>query len=432
MNNSEKETEYFILSLLKDKKIPYKDNPYDKFIVPEDIEKALSNSSKNGTEHIGIPDAIAGFPEKHYIYIFEYKKDTDYQRKVNDDELLSLEPKDIQNYAENGAYHYARHIVMNTSGYKVFAFGCTGNKEKYIIQPYYVYKNENNQIINKKLDSIQNFEDFSEDHIKEYYKVKILNQKSPKQKKEEDILNSASTLHEKLRNYGQLGDSEKPLVVSAILLALKEEEEIISRLKGDDTKTDGSIIYDSIETFLKRMKMDSSKMTKLLTQFQFIKERPVLNKVKKSISGTPLRYFVEHIQNEILVEFPNAKEDILGKFYGEFVRYSGGNQSLGVVLTPSHITELCCELMNLTTEDIIFDPCCGTGGFLVSSLSYLIHQIDKNNNLSEEDKKKEKQKIKSSSIYGMDIREDMFAIAVTNMILRGDGNSNLFCDDFLT
>lgn len=88
--------------------------------------------------------------------------------------------------------------------------------------------------------------------------------------------------------------------------------------------------------------------------------------------------------------------------------------------------------MNLTTEDIIFDPCCGTGGFLVSSLSYLIHQINKNNNLSEEDKIKEKQKIKSSCIYGVDIREDMFAIAVTNMILRGDGNSNLFCDDFLT
>ena len=293
MNHSEKETEYFILDLLKDKKIPYKNNPYNKFIVPDDINNALNNSSKKGTEHLGIPDAIAGFPKKHYIYIFEYKKDINYQRKLNDDGSLSIKSKDIQNYAENGACHYAKYIVENNLDYKVFAFGCTGNKESYTIQPYYVYKNGNNQIINKKLDSIQNFEDFSEDHIDQFYRVNILGEKSLEQTTEEDILTKASTLHEMLRNYGQLGDFEKPIVVSAILLALKDTTKrnikLIDILNGDDTKTDGSIIYNSIETFLKRMKMDSSKMTKLLTQFQFIKERPVLNKVNDSISGTPLR-----------------------------------------------------------------------------------------------------------------------------------------------
>ena len=436
MNNSEKETEYFILDLLKDKKIPYKGSPHHQFIVPEYIEKALSNSSKNGTDHIGIPDAIAGFPEKPYIYIFEYKKDTKYQRKLNDDGLLSLEPKDIQNYAENGAYHYARHIVMNTSGYKVFAFGCTGNKENYIIQPYYVYKNENNQIINKKLDPIQNFEAFSKDHIEEYYKVNVLGEKSFEQTTDEEILTYASNLHEMLRNYGQLGDSEKPLVVSAILLALKETYEknidITSNLRGNTNPNDGKVLYRLISDFLEDKIKDFSKKDKILTQFQFIKERPILNKVNSSINKTPILYFVEYINQHIFKRFSDSKEDILGKFYGEFVRYSGGNQSLGVVLTPSHITELCCELMNLTTEDIIFDPCCGTGGFLVSSLSYLINKVNRDEFLHNHEKDLEIQKIKSTSIYGMDIREDMFTIAVTNMILRGDGNSNLFCDNFLT
>ena len=435
MNNSEKETEYFILDLLKDKKIPYKNSPYDKFIVPKDIENALSNSSKKGTEHIGTPDAIAGFPEEHYIYIFEYKKDTKYQRKLNDGGNLSLESKDIQNYAENGAYHYARHIVMNTSDYKVFAFGCTGNKDNYIIRPLFVSKNENNEIIYKFMKPIQNFEAFSKDHIEEYYKVNVLEEKSLEQKTDEDILNYASDLHEKLRNYGQLDDSEKTLVVSAIFLALKESTlknlDLINLLKGDSTENDGSIIYNSIKTFLKRIKIDPSKGEKILTKFRFIQERPILNNINPSIGKTPIRYFVEDIKY-IFNNVSNSKEDILGKFYGEFVRYSGGNQQIGLVLTPSHITELCCELINPTKEDIIFDPCCGTGGFLVSSLSYIIHQINENNKLSKEDKIKEIQSVKSSNIYGMDIREDMFTIAVSNMILRGDGNSNLLCDNFLT
>ena len=65
----------------------------------------------------------------------------------------------------------------------------------------------------------------------------------------------------------------------------------------------------------------------------------------------------------------NGREDYLGRFYGEFVSYSGGDgQALGVVLTPRHITELFCELVDLKPTDVIFDPCCGTGGFLISGI----------------------------------------------------------------
>ena len=54
----------------------------------------------------------------------------------------------------------------------------------------------------------------------------------------------------------------------------------------------------------------------------------------------------------------NGREDYLGRFYGEFVSYSGGDgQALGVVLTPRHITELFCELVDLKPTDVIFDPC---------------------------------------------------------------------------
>lgn len=44
--------------------------------------------------------------------------------------------------------------------------------------------------------------------------------------------------------------------------------------------------------------------------------------------------------------------------------YSGGDgQTLGIILTPKHITQLFCELLDLKPEDVVFDPCCGTAGF---------------------------------------------------------------------
>ncbi len=112
----------------------------------------------------------------------------------------------------------------------------------------------------------------------------------------------------------------------------------------------------------------------------------------------------------------------MGRFYGEFIRYSGGDgQTLGVVLTPRHITELFCDLVEIKPNDKVLDPCCGTGGFLISAMNKM---LEKSNG-------KETEKIKKERIHGIEIREDMFAIATTNMILRGDGKSNLIKTDFL-
>ena len=101
---------------------------------------------------------------------------------------------------------------------------------------------------------------------------------------------------------------------------------------------------------------------------------------------------------------------MLGLFYGEFIRFSGGDgQSLGVVLTPSHITDLFCELASLKSTDRVFDPCCGTGSFLITALHKML--LIKN-------KKTSPEKIKKNNLHGCEIREDMFSIATTNMIFK--------------
>jgi type I restriction-modification system DNA methylase subunit len=243
----------------------------------------------------------------------------------------------------------------------------------------------------------------------------------------ECILDKAKELHEALRNYGHLRETENPLVVSAILLALddKENEKLVENLTGSKTKTDGEKIFDALKVHLKTVKVEpGTKTDVLLDQFTLIKNRTDLNQKNANLGKTPLKYFTEFIKENIFESAKNnSVEDILGQFYGEFIRYSGGDgQTLGIVLTPKHITELFCDLLDIKSTDIIFDPCCGTGGFLLAGMYKMLE------NATTED---EKIDIKKNRVYGIESREDMFSIATTNMILRGDGKSNLIRENFL-
>ena len=122
------------------------------------------------------------------------------------------------------------------------------------------------------------------------------------------------------------------------------------------------------------------------------KDRTLLNQVddrlkntnqNEELAKTPLKFFTEFVEKNILASVKaNTSEDVLGLFYGEFIRFSGGDgQTLGVVLTPSHITEMFCDLIDLRPTDIVFDPCCGSGSHLLvakqNNRKYLGFEINK-------------------------------------------------------
>jgi len=240
------------------------------------------------------------------------------------------------------------------------------------------------------------------------------------------ILSSIKILHEHLRNYGQLGEDEKPLVVSAILLALAEGKNFnVENLTGDKIKSDGAKIFEQVENHLRRANVRPEvKREQVLSQFRLIKDRPILNTVNPNLNMTPLKFFTQFIADKIFdAVINNNAEDYLGRFYGEFISYSGGDgQGLGVVLTPRHITELFCDLVDLKPDDVVFDPCCGTGSFLIAAMNRMLANADDF----------QRKNIKQKQIFGIEAREDMFSIATTNMILRGDGQSNLICGDFFS
>jgi len=415
MTSNEKTLDFHIGKLLDLAKINYTPNASN----IKEIRDALMTASKKGTGRVGYPEftAISG----EFILVIEDKSDLNKQVNYTDESEteLSTDTKSIIDYAENGAVHYAKEILAKTSFQKIFAFGCSGDEKHHIIRPIFVSKDGC-----KLLQPVENFENFAEENIDKYYREQVLEETPPETIELQEILKKSAELHEHLRNYGQLGDSEKPLVVSAILLALRENPNIAELLRGDLVKTDGNIIFDALSTHMTRVEVKpETKKEQVLSQFNIVKDRTILNQVDERLQKTPLKYFTEYLKKNVYSSVvANTKEDVLGRFYGQFIRYSGGDgQTLGVVLTPSHITELFCDLIDLKPEDAVFDPTCGTGGFLITAMNKMLDQADKS----------EANKIKRDRIHGIEIREDMFAIATTNMILRGDGKSNLLKDDFL-
>jgi len=89
----------------------------------DEINNALKTASKNGTRSQGFPEYVA--TPRDFILVIEDKKDPEKQGKYVDssNESLLMDRSSIKNYAENGAVHYALHIVNNTSFKRVFAIG---------------------------------------------------------------------------------------------------------------------------------------------------------------------------------------------------------------------------------------------------------------------------------------------------------------------
>lgn len=383
-----------------------------------ELDGALKTASKNQTGRAGYPDHIALV--KGFVLVMEDKADR-LKLVLREGGEISQSVDATKNFALNGALFYALKIIDGSPYKKIFAFGNAGDRKHHIIQPIFI--DADKKIT--ELPPVDTFKNFTAENIDAYYRRMVLKELSPEEKELRQILRHAETLHEHLRNYGQLGEDEKPLVVSAILLALAECRHgfDLNQLTGDKIKTDGAKIFEHVEAHLSRARVSPEvKKERVLHQFSLIKDRPLLNTVNRSLAMTPLKFFASFIEKYIFdAVIKNSAEDYLGRFYGEFISYSGGDgQSLGVVLTPRHIAELFCDLVDLKPEDVVFDPCCGTGSFLIAAMSRMLKDADA----------AQRKHIKEKQIFGIEAREDMFSIATTNMILRGDGQSNLVCGDF--
>ena len=295
MSKKEVQTDLWVYEMLKQAAIPFDAQGSS----VKEISEALKTASKKGTGNTGFPEYTCVV--KDYLLVIEDKADLSKHVKRDGSSNISKEITAITDYAVNGAVFYGKHLAEHTSYKKVIAIGISGNQKKHLISPVYIDETE----YYRELPVLESLISFNEANIDEYYTREILKEETRFEKETADILKDARILHEALRNHGTLLDTQKPLIVSGILLALRESEYknfSIRDLTGDLIKTDGQKIYDAINANLKRANVAPEvKKDKILSQFSFIQDNVKLNEIDNQLKKTPLKYFAEYLDKTIRV-----------------------------------------------------------------------------------------------------------------------------------
>lgn len=335
-------------------------------------------------------------------------------KKLREEGILVRDSKVISRYSVEGALHYAKYLSAN---YDVIAIAVSGTPDNYRIDTFAWEKgrlhieDEKGPFVNLNIHSILSYKEYTQafDSINTIKRTIL----------EKDALSVAQDLNQTLYD-ASVPPIDRSLLISGLLLVLRDPVFINSyRDKKISEKKLLKLLGDSMETELEELKVqDSFKFSMVLTRFKDVFNQPGMLKdnarVLRSVLDTLKAKVYPCMQGDFSL-------DIIGKFYSEFLRYAKGDQSSGIVLTPPHITELFCDLVNLQIDDVVLDPCSGTGGFLVSAMNRMFKLAEKFPNSEDE-----KEKIKTSRLIGCDDDKLMFSLGCSNMILRGDGKANMY------
>lgn len=469
---NERITENLFEKYLKDQGIT-KENGWN-LEFQSSLNPKLTFTSKTGRGGAGKPDfIISKIGEKEFVIIVEAKSSPSKLIKDLKNGDISEAKSNTNPYAVNGAYHYAKDV---NEDFDVIFIGCAGESEDDFVQRTFLMPKGSKKYVEIKKHSLHDLNmDFENTLIS--MKQEIKPDKSSKSEKkaekvektaiqisDDDAKNLAADIHELLRDFGGVPANQKPVLIAAVLLACDNpgfsmDNNVLSykykdlrrdiTISSNDTArnikdgyTKGYIISRAAIDRANDTQMVPEKLAKIESSFKFIETHSALNRDSK-INGeiqSVLNILCEIILGESTYLLPSNKRtslydlikqntinDILGHFYSEFLSYGGSDgKDLGIVLTPSHITSLMVDLVDFGINDRLYDCCTGTGGFLVAGMSKTFEEVLNNPKITNKDEII--RNLRAHAFIGCEIEDFMFTIAATNMILRGDGRSNLFVD----
>ncbi|HEY8271749.1 MAG TPA: N-6 DNA methylase [Pseudobdellovibrionaceae bacterium] len=153
-----------------------------------------------------------------------------------------------------------------------------------------------------------------------------------------------------------------------------------------------------------------------------------------NISSSTMKKVAKEIEN---IDLFGMEEDVHGRMFETFLDATIRGKDIGQFFTPRDVVDLMVEIGDPKASknhvDTVLDACCGSGGFLIASLSKMLRQASGICGLSSKERIELEEKIKTQSVYGIDAGSDpaMYKIARMNMYLHGDGGSNIYYADSL-
>lgn len=354
----------------------------------------------------------------------------------------------INKYAVNGAIHYANAIIENTESYKdVIAIGLNGyyeNKEMIKeIGVYYV--SSANYCIPKQIYSYTDLSFLLPENIDNFFhKISELNLTDEEiEMKSKEIENDIEIKLKKLNQTMQddlkisVG-SRVELVTGLIMAGLGVSNKVspleISDLKGETgSKTnDGVTIINKIDSFLEERNLPQEKKQMIINDLSRVF---IYSDLWKPINGeSKLKSVYTIVKQEIMPIFTSARHlDFTGKLFNVLNAWVDipDSDKNDVVLTPRYVTELMAKLAQVNMDSYVWDYAVGSAGFLISSMKLMINDAQ-NRIKSPKELDSKISKIKYQQLLGIEKRSDIYLLAVLNMILMGDGSSNIIHKDSLT
>lgn len=339
----------------------------------EEVRQLMRSASKSGGGGSGAPEFIISSPNSpDFLVIIECKASQKDHGSIvvpailrgdNLNEHPDAKAKRTRRYAIDGVLHYAQFLSKK---FNVIAIGISG--ESYELSSLNTYLWPKNAVRPKELRArsgalITGFIPWAD-----YIDCATFDPAVQKLRFDE-LMSFAAELHEFMRDHAKLTESEKPLLVSGTLIALRNKAFVASY----DVQSPAQLQRDWMRVINEEIQaadIPQAKKDNMAQPYSSIGVHPELGKSTRAYPKGPLHELVDRLNNKVWPFISVYHDfDVVGQFYGEFLKYTGGDKkALGIVLTPRHITELFALIANVNKDSKVLDICAGTGGFLISAM----------------------------------------------------------------
>ena len=442
---------------LKTYKLPYK---LEQESLNAEIDKALSDYfTKNGGAGANRPDAKILLQDKnlnYYPILIEYKGYKESLVKLDANNQVENRTakneshfKNINSFAVNGAVHYANALLHHTSYTDIIAIGMTGYKDErgniqHQIGVYYVSKS--NLGAGQKVDDFSDFSFLAPKNFDAFIdKVKTLELTQEeieklKEQREKEIDTSLRKLnHDIYENEKGLGENDRVYLVAASIIATLGIPGKVAPLEKSDLKSsiekgnsDGDIVVRKIKSFLDEKDIPKEKKDLIVRTLENTLTTENINKIEDGESQLK-RVFTKIVDDLGIYYKIGLTTDFTGKLFNEMYGWLGFSQDKlnDVVLTPSYVASLLVKLARVNKDSYVWDFATGSAGLLVAAMNEMLN--DAKNTITSPDELLQKEiKIKAEQLLGLEFLSSVYMLAILNMILMGDGSSNILNKDSLT
>lgn len=441
---------------LRSYKLPYK---LEQESLNTEIDQALNDyASKSGGAGGNRPDAKLFLQDKNlvnYPILIEYKGYKDKLVLLDADGRVANKTaknqpdfKTINSYAVNGAVHYANALLHYTSYTEIIAIGMTGYKDdagklQYEIGVYYVSKS--NFGVGQKVDDYTDFSFLKKENFDQFIETVKQLHLTPeeieklRERREQEINASLVKLNNDIyQNEKGLSERDRVYLVAASIIAtlgvpgkVAALEKAELKSSTEDGNRDGDIILRKIKAFLNEKNLPSEKRDLIVRTLQNTLTTDNINKVENGESQLK-RVFTKIIDDLGIYYKIGLSTDFTGKLFNEMYSWLGFSQDKlnDVVLTPSYVATLLARLARVNKDSYVWDFATGSAGLLVASMNEML--IDAKEKIKSPDELARKSaQIKATQLLGLEVLSEVYMLAILNMILMGDGSSNIINKDSL-